>query len=129
MTTESMKNEEKTRDDNTPEEQPITCAICDEADELVAPFVSAIAEIRKQLKSLQKPVSSLRMEAIKPHPKCAKCGVFLGGTHSGGPLPLPEAQQGMCGRCSEKYHVDLAKKQWVGKRKTRRGSAYGEIPS
>ena len=115
MTTEPKKNEEEVCDaSDTPKEEPVTCDICDKADELVAPFLTAIAEIRKQLQLIRKPVSSLRIEAIKPHPKCGKCGVFLGGTHSGGPLPLPEAQQGMCRHCSEKYHVGLAKKQWVG---------------
>ena len=104
MTTEPKKNEEEVCDaSDTPKEEPVTCDICDKADEMAAPFLTAITEIRKQLQLIRKSVSSLRIEAIKPHPKCGKCGVFFGGTHSGGMLPVPQAQRGMCRGCAKKH--------------------------
>jgi len=37
------------------------------------------------------------------HPRCTACGVFFGGTHSGGMLPVPQAQRGMCRGCARKH--------------------------
>ena len=41
-------------------------------------------------------------ESIR-HPRCDTCGVFFGGTHSGGTLPIPQVQRGMCRGCAKKH--------------------------
>jgi hypothetical protein len=36
------------------------------------------------------------------HPRCESCGVFFGGTHAGGKLPLPRFPWGLCEWCSKR---------------------------
>lgn len=38
-----------------------------------------------------------------PHIRCKKCGIRFGGSHSGGELPIPENQQGMCIACCYRH--------------------------
>jgi len=84
-------------------DEPVTCDICDDADALVDPFLATIARVRNQLKNMQKLVSNLKINALKLHLRCNKCGVYFGGTHSGGTLPVPDAQEGRCPECARKY--------------------------
>ena len=37
------------------------------------------------------------------HTTCPRCGIRFGGTHAGGPVPVPEDQRGMCIDCCYKY--------------------------
>ncbi len=88
------------------EEEPVTCAICEDADRMIAatvePIVAVIAAVRSELQRLQKSVSALKLAAIADHPQCPKCGLFFGGTHYGGLLPVPEESPGVCKWCVRK---------------------------
>ena len=76
-------------------EQPPTCHLCDQVDVLV-----------KKAKDLGVPTKTrlhLRTEVDRQHVICDRCQIRFGGTHAGGPVPVPEDQHGMCLACCYKY--------------------------
>jgi len=87
-------------------EPPVTCGMCEDADRMIAatvePILSVITSLRSDLTRIYKSVSGLKLNALADHLKCPTCGLFFGGTHAGGLLPMPEPWEGLCKWCAKK---------------------------
>jgi hypothetical protein len=93
-------------------EPPPTCERCDRISTLRESAAAAgefVDGRRKSQGELEVEATHLEVE----HPKCKRCGIYFGGTHSGS-----DVGEGHCGRCAVRYALKDPKNKTRKQRET-----------